>query len=80
MTLYREDDRPLHCGWTDPRDRLNWHVHSYRDESGEMISFRRSGTETEYRARNWFGRSCARLEDIELAQLLNVALWGWQDT
>ena len=41
-----------------------------------MISFRRSGTETAYRARNWFGRSCDRLEDIELAQLLTTALRG----
>ena len=76
MSPDSEDDRTVHCGWTDPRDRSNWHVRSYRDENGDMISFRRPETETEHRARNWFRRSCDRLEDIELAQLLNVALRG----
>ena len=75
MALPRpSEDQVLHCGWTDPRDRVNWHVRSFRDAAGvAMIAFRRSGEEVEVTSVNRFDMACDRLEDHEIAALLDQA-------
>jgi hypothetical protein len=79
MALPREspETQVLHCGWTDPRDRVNWHVRSYRDAAGvSMIAFRRSGDDTDVTTVNRFEIDCDRLEDHEIALLLDQAKRG----
>jgi hypothetical protein len=72
----KAEDQVLHCGWTDPRDRVNWHVRSFRDVTGVfMIAFRRSG-EAEFTAINRFELACDRLEDHQIAALLDQAKKG----
>ena len=76
MTLPRraEESQVLHCGWTDPRDRLNWHVRSFRNAAGiSMIAFRRSGEDAECVTANRFELACDRLEDHQIAILLDQA-------
>ena len=69
-----ETTHELHCGWTDPRDRVNWHIRSFRDPAGVWtVAFRRSGGQVEHRAKNRFERPCDLLEDHELAALLDLA-------
>jgi hypothetical protein len=67
----------LHCGWTDPRDRVNWHVRSFRDEAGvAMIAFRRATVNDEIATINRFEVACDRLEDHQIAILLDQAKKG----
>ena len=76
MTLPRrsEEAHVLHCGWTDPRDRVNWHVRSYRDAGGVwMLAFRRADERGECVAINRFEVACDRLEDHQIAMLLDQA-------
>lgn len=69
-----EEAQVHHCGWTDPRDRINWHIRSFRDAAGAcLVTFRRSGEEVEHTAKNRFETSCDRLEDHQLAALLDLA-------
>lgn len=64
-----------HCGWTDPRDKVNWHVSSYSDPAnGLIIAFRRPSESTEFTYKNPFGRLCNHLDDHEVAELLDLAL------
>jgi hypothetical protein len=69
-----EESHVLHCGWTDPRDRTNWHVRSYRDAGGVcMLAFRRASEGAEMTAINRFELACDRLEDHQIAALLDQA-------
>jgi hypothetical protein len=79
MALPRKhpETQVLHCGWTDPRDRLNWHVRSYRDDAGvSMIAFRRSDDDADLATINRFEIACDRLEDHQIALLLDQAKRG----
>jgi hypothetical protein len=71
------DAEVLHCGWTDPRDRVNWHVRSFRDPAGvAMIAFRRATESAELATINRFEIPCDRLEDHQIAMLLDQAKKG----
>ncbi len=73
--LLQSGDGSCQCGWTDPRNGINWHVRFTGEfPHGLVIAFGRPAESREYTLKNAFGRCCDRLEDHELAEVLDLAI------